>query len=526
MKKEFLLSLTLVFTFACTRANNYFVVNTNSTGQGSLAAAIDSANQNTGLDTIFLNLTAHDTIHVSSVYQAITDSLVITGRNCQNPTISGDSIYFDRSVIAAPNPIMPLTLNYLNITNCIDTNVNAAGAAVGAVQLNLNYCHFSGNWAYPNGTGGSGKAGAVNAGRLWAYNTTFGNNSSSTSQGPLQGFSGAVAVAGFGHFLNCTFTSNYSAGYAGALSAGRLEAVNCTFTTNHAELGGGVFAIDTALIANSIIWGNGTSTDTAQVFKFVNYPDNNVSSGGCNVLQDSTVSPNFTALSSDIINADPLLGALGYYSGCVPVIPIFCGSPAQDHATCNGATSSDAEGIVAHGVRDAGAFEITPAYLGANTIDSIQPGSKADLYNYFNTTGLTVRWYGNFADSTQVDTGTYTVIGTNFLGCSDTATVIIRYQLPDTLSNSINNLFQLVGFKMYPNPANNMVTIQWNQDISGSLELRLTDMTGRVLITENLNLTQWHYVINTSAFPPGIYCISLNTNGKTLSNSALGITHF
>jgi gliding motility-associated-like protein len=64
--------------------------------------------------------------------------------------------------------------------------------------------------------------------------------------------------------------------------------------------------------------------------------------------------------------------------------------------------------------------------LGADVVDSICPFSKADLYSYFPGSGLSLSF--NTATPGSVDTGTYTVIGTNSNGCMDTALITISYR--------------------------------------------------------------------------------------------------
>ena len=520
MRKALLLFAAFLLVSTIATANNYYVTTASDTGTGSLRAAIDSVNNNPGTDTVFVSLSAHDTIHVGSAMAAVTSNLVITGNPCQNPTISGDSNSFNHPVLYSTQANVSFTLNYLNIINCVNHNSNAAGGAVSAKQLNLNYCHFYGNTVLPNATVTGSQGGAVAAQYLWAYNCTFDSNAAPITTLTVNGLGGAIVVSQYAHLFNCTFYANYSSGYGGAVYANRLDVFNCTFTGNAAALGGGALDVDTAAISNSIIWGNTTTIDTAVVINFLSSPDINVTSGGCNVLQDSTTGAYFTASLSDIIG-DPLFGTFGYYSGCVPVIPFFCGSPAKDHASCTGATSTDAEGVTAHGTRDAGAFEITPAYLGGDTIDSIQHGQTADLYNYFNTTGLTMRFYGNFTDSTQVDTGTYTAIGTNFLGCSDTATVIIRYAI-DT-ATSIKDISAPASVKIFPNPANDIALVEWNKQITGALQLQLRDITGRLLLNEDINATSQNYRLNTSTFSSGVYYIRLSSSDGKVFTGKLNI---
>ncbi len=509
MKKILLPALALIFVSLITRANNYYVTTSADTGASSLRAMIDSANARTGLDTITLNLTAQDTIHIDSVFADISDSLVITGLACQNPTITGDSVGFTQALFYVAANNIALTLNYLNIINC-KTNGAGKGAAVYAWQLNINYCYLYGNYRINTGANGSGIGGAVYADTLWAYNSSFNSNSAVITTGSGSGEGGALyARASF--LYNCTFVNNYATTFGGAIAGTVNQMQNCTVTGNYAGTSGGaIYNNGTSAdgtIGNSIFWSNtvsGISLGAADI------------SGGCNILQDSLASDSFGVVASDVVGVNPQFGTFGYYSGCVPVLPILCGSIAQNHASCTGATNTDAQGIAAQGVRDAGAFEITSPHLYSDSLDSIQPGTTADLYNYFNTTGLTIQWPSGLNDSsaTMVDTGTYTVIGTNFLGCSDTATITIIYATDTT--TGINHLTALNGINLYPNPAKGVVTITWGDKSSSVITLKLTDMLGRTVLAQNIDGTTGKFTMALGSFSSGTYYVSANSGADNI----------
>ena len=498
MLKPLLVSIAFFLVSLGAKANTYYVTTVSDTGAGSLRAMIDTANSHAGLDTILLSLGINDTIHIGSHLPKITDSLVISGQPCQNPTIDGDSLVFSLSVIYTSNMSLPLTLSYLNIINCKTVNGYAHGAVYGGI-LYINYCYFYGN-VYAT-SAGNAAAGAVCAQTIWAHNATFYNNACfAFSQ------AGGALYANEAHLYNCTFADNRSEDVGGAITGNGIEMQNCTVTGNSAGNGGGIY-IDTALagyaIANSIIWGNTASGN--QNFAGIQARQNTFS-GSCNILQDTAVADSFKVTGTDVRGTD----TFGYYSGCVPVLPILCGSIAQNHAGCVGATATDAEGIAAQGIRDAGAFEITRPVLGGDTLDSIPHGGTANLNNYFNTTGLTITWPDGLNDSsaTSVDAGTYTVIGTNFLGCTDSATVVIVYSA-DTISTGIKTLVGSASFSIYPNPAKDMAVIGWSGNVTGVLALRVNDMLGRTVVQENLNAAGGKYSLNTGSLVAGVYCVTL-----------------
>jgi len=520
MLKSLLFSIALLAVSCGVKANTYYVTTVSDTGAGSLRAMIDSANTHSGLDTISLSLGLHDIILLGSALPTITDSLVITGMPCQNPTIDGDSISFGHPAFYVSGNSKPLTLNYLNIFNC-KTSASGKAGAVSAPYLYMNYCCFFGN-SNVSDSATAGTAGVAYSPWLTASNCTFTSNSCTAPANNFNAGAGAL-VSGNGNLSNCTFYGNYSASYGGALN-GSFNITNCTIANNYAGIGGGGLFSSSAtgsfIIANNIVWGN-TINPGGNYLAGINL-NAGVTSGGCNILQDVAAIDSFKTTGTDVTGTDPQFGTFGYYSGCVPVLPILCGSVAQNHASCSGATATDAEGIAAQGIRDAGAFEITHPHLGGDTIDSIQPGTTANLYNYFNTTGLTIIWPAGITDSSaaSVDTGSYTVIGTNFLGCSDTATAIVRFYA-DTLNTGIKTPGAIAGFSVYPNPAKDVAIVSWRGNIGGEFLLRVNDMLGRIVISQEVNAVSGKYNLNTNTLVSGVYCITVQQGDQKMFSGRL-----
>lgn len=522
MIKALLLSIALFIVSCSVKANTYYVTTVSDTGAGSLRAMIDSANSNPGLDTVLLSLGVHDIINLGSSLPKITDSIVITGQQCQNPIVDGDSIAFNHAAFYCTNNAIPVTINYLNIFNCKNTGSGGAAAVSAAGQLYLNYCLFYGNTNSTSGPAGGG--GAVFGGYVQAYNSTFVSNSQLVSSA-----GGGALYSNSGNIYNCTFTGNSSAHNGGALNGTFNEVINCTITANYAaDSGGGIFnsGNNPAFnISNSIIWGNAIGLSALQASIGGISFASNVNSGGCNILQDTPGSNFFTLTGTDVHGVDPQLGNFGYYSGCVPVVPILCGSVAQNHASCAGATTTDAEGIPAQGIRDAGAFELTYPVLGGDTIDSIQPGTTASLFNYFNVTGDSVIWPAGLNDSSaaSVDTGTYTVIAINQFGCSDTviARVLYATDTTDTLGTGLKGVLIFNSFKLYPNPAKDATLLSWSGNSSGMFTLKVSDMLGRVVMQENLNESTGRYSINTGNLVSGVYAVTVHQGRENIFSGKL-----
>ncbi len=503
MKVCFMLLLVIPYSYSF--GNNFYVTTTSDSGPGSLRAAIDSANNNPGNDTITLQLTIRDTIYLQSVLPGInTDSLTIAGLYCQNPTLCGTTVSGNNAFLSSTGY---LSLQSVNMFNC-QTSGSAIASAVSAPVLYVNNCYFQNNW---NVTDTFAYGGAIAANTAWICNSTFQNNTCGPSP---NGYGAAVRVFNAGHFFNCTFSGNMAGLAGGAIGGDSLQVVNCTFAGNTAASFGGALAgagTGNILIAN-IFWNN-TSAASGGV-----YFQQPVNSSGCNVLQDSSDNMNFLTSATDVAGINPMLDTPGYYSGCVPVIPIFCGSVAQDLASCPGATDSDAEGIPAVGIRDAGAFEITypDINLGVDTVDSIAPGTTADLMSFFNVNGLTVHWLQNIPDSTQADTGTYTIVATDFLRCgSDTATIVVVYSLGTGI---IENTFNRIH--IYPNPAAGQITIQTDQLDNGPVVLNLFNTLGQNVAHFEKVYSGGRLNLDLQAVSAGLYFLDLQTaSGKQLSTT-------
>lgn len=92
----------------------------------------------------------------------------------------------------------------------------------------------------------------------------------------------------------------------------------------------------------------------------------------------------------------------------------------------------------------------------------------------------------------------------------------------DTTQNAIEE--ELIISGIFPNPANESVSIFFN-DISGDVELVLSNAIGEMILSENLNaIANTSYTINTSQFPQGIYTLSVKNEG-TIQNKRIIIQH-
>mgnify|MGYP000473160700 FL=1 len=81
--------------------------------------------------------------------------------------------------------------------------------------------------------------------------------------------------------------------------------------------------------------------------------------------------------------------------------------------------------------------------------------------------------------------------------------------------NSLEN-----SIHIYPNPANESLTIDFDKSLESEIEIKVTDITGKVMLNQTLTTR----VINTSEWTNGVYLIHLSDNHHTFTQKVI-ITH-
>ena len=109
-----------------------------------------------------------------------------------------------------------------------------------------------------------------------------------------------------------------------------------------------------------------------------------------------------------------------------------------------------------------------------------------------------------------IHTLTYTYSDSS--GCTDSAsrTFVV------TVLTSIQMVNDGSDMELYPNPAQESLTIRSDQFISGEVTSVVYDMTGRVIAVATLRQND-KLILSTSAMAEGIYLIRVNVNGKETS---------
>ena len=77
-----------------------------------------------------------------------------------------------------------------------------------------------------------------------------------------------------------------------------------------------------------------------------------------------------------------------------------------------------------------------------------------------------------------------------------------------TLVTGLDELRNM-GFTMYPNPSNDLVTVKFDSSVSESIDWMLFDQTGRVFAQGTESPGFERFAIETTDFPAGMYYISV-----------------
>jgi parallel beta-helix repeat protein len=208
-------------------------VETGTSGEVTLRAAVMEANAHTGSDTIVLGAGTYKLTLAGINEDAatmgdldVTDDLTIQGAGAGTTTI--DAAQLDRVLQVLPG-----------------------------VKLTLSGVTITGGFAQSNHSDPAG-AGILSAGWLTATNCTITGNAATLSE-----FSSGGGIFSMGplSLSNCTISQNKSSNTAGGIySSGQAKLDHCTVSSNTTNLrGGGIVNGGTLLITDSQISGNVTT---------------------------------------------------------------------------------------------------------------------------------------------------------------------------------------------------------------------------------------------------------------------------
>lgn len=364
--------LSLMWPTVLSAANFTVLNNLDGSGlgpPGSLRLALSLANTAAGADTIVFDpsfFSTPRTIVLTAGNLAITGPTTITGPGANRLTISGNNA----SRIFIVNSGLSVTMSGLTLEN---GNADYGGLIYNVGSLTLTGC------ALRNSTATQGGAIQSSGPSLTLTNCEVSGNSAAN-------FGGGIEIVTFGATIsaslenvtlsgNFTTGSNYTGGAVECYAVDGLSFVtlkNCTLADNAAPMGadglyvGQQAGASQATIRNSLFSNLGQLDISADVEAVI-------ASLGNNLSRSAT---SFLTHASDIQGVDPFLRPLALNGGTTRTHALGWPSPAIDHGSNAGVSSTDQRGLprsVAAScggapATDIGAFEVQ-RYVVSNLND-------------------------------------------------------------------------------------------------------------------------------------------------------------
>lgn len=78
--------------------------------------------------------------------------------------------------------------------------------------------------------------------------------------------------------------------------------------------------------------------------------------------------------------------------------------------------------------------------------------------------------------------------------------------------------FELADLKVYPNPAKDLLNIEFTSETTGKTKFDIFNLNGRLIKTVNLESTDNHYQINIQDLASGAYILIINNEGGSNSH--------
>ena len=275
--------------------------------------------------------------------------------------------------------------------------------------------------------------------------------------------------------------------------------------------------------ATGNLWSNGNPTQTITVSNTGSYSVTFTDVNGCSATSNA-ISVNVSNAPAPTINASATVA-------CSGDTVVLTASTSDSYAWSTGETSQV--------IFVTNSASIIVNTMNANACNGV--GSSAPIVITFNaspTAGGSFTLNGNVASFTNTSTGatsyswdfgdqtnssasaplhafaangSYTVVLTAINGnCTSTQSFTIN------IAVALNELVGIEGLNIYPNPAKDLLNIDFTNTTDQNLELQIVDQFGRVILTNNdNNLGVMHQEISLANFLSGVYYLRLNSNSST-----------
>jgi hypothetical protein len=134
-------------------------------------------------------------------------------------------------------------------------------------------------------------------------------------------------------------------------------------------------------------------------------------------------------------------------------------------------------------------------------------------------------FYANFVPSIFYDD----VAVCNALGVYKTTHDSTDYEKEEALMNAdLQNVQEAIGFeniKVYPNPATDQITIEYELQKNSIGKVIILDATGKIIMELQLAGGKRRVIADIADISAGIYSIKISTSTRTLYNQKLNVVH-
>lgn len=437
-------------------------------------------------------------------YNAATGgTLLFTGNSFTTPSISTSTTYYAEAFNGCTSPTRTAVVATINTVPTITGNP-ASRCDAGTVTISANPSAGTVTW-YDAATGGN----LLSTGSV--YTTPF-INTTTTYYAETTSAQGCVSsripvVATVNVTPTITATSNASS-CGGALTTISATPSAGTIYWYYNPTGGTAFSSGNTLTVSGASGtyyaeavNNGCpSPRTAVTYTSIPVPTLQSTSPGqiCN-SGSTTVGVTYdfgTVNWYDAPSGGTLLG-----TGSTYTTPVISTSTIYYTEAVNGGCASPRQGVYAN------VNIVNPPTANAN--QTFCNGEQ--LNNILITSGSNIVWYdaatgGNVLPSTTTIVDGQTYYATQTISSCESSTTAITMTLGGCLGN---DTFEFIGLKMYPNPTQDVLNIEYQEPIH---KVEVVNLLGQTLINKNLNTVSSQ--LDLSSYPTGTYLVKVYIDEK------------
>lgn len=270
--------------------------------------------------------------------------------------------------------------------------------------------------------------------------------------------------------------------------------------------------------ASSFSWNNGATTPNLSNLSGGNYTLNAVASNGCSTNLSATVNePSVIDVSANVVQ-------ISCFGQGQITISASGGTGLLTYSWAHGPTTAILnnlpEGAYSVNITDANNCSVIENYV-ISSYSELQATASVIPHSGFTPNGsITVNVAGGISPYTfdwlsgqNTSNISNLIAGIYFVTIVDSEGCLFNLEVEVPFINSLAEL-NGISWRFYPNPATEMVWIDWPEQIKTSVQLSIHDATGR-LVMQKLNFSENQ--IDVSHFSPGLYLLTLQIGQERLN---------